>query len=309
MGNRNRGRYAQQGGRQENRWGRPYETEREHEGQFGDWTPTGISRGHGDSDQERYSQEYQRGQYRPQIFRGDQYYPQPFRGQQYPHDRFEGSQQFDDDDYESGSDRRSDYYAETRGLDRGRFQQGGAGYGRTGYGRTSYGRTGMQNRESQRRLAALPYGRERDYESRGEERGWWDRASDEVSSWFGDDEAERRRMMDHARDESHRGRGPKGYKRSDERIKEDVNDRLTDNIMLDASDIEVGVNDGDVVLSGTVNSRYAKRLAEDVVEEVSGVKNVENRIRVSQPNREYMGTGGSTERTSPQRSKSTTTGS
>src|ERR1044071_1373994 len=27
-------------------------------------------------------------------------------------------------------------------------------------------------------------------------RGWWDRASDEVASWFGDTEAERRRRMD-----------------------------------------------------------------------------------------------------------------
>ena len=32
----------------------------------------------------------------------------------------------------------------------------------------------------------------------GMERGWWDRASDEVSSWMGDEGAERRRMMDAA---------------------------------------------------------------------------------------------------------------
>ena len=30
----------------------------------------------------------------------------------------------------------------------------------------------------------------------GSDRGWWDRTSDEVSSWLGDDEAERRRRMD-----------------------------------------------------------------------------------------------------------------
>ena len=34
-----------------------------------------------------------------------------------------------------------------------------------------------------------------------DERGFWDRASDEVASWFGDDEAERRRRRDQARDE------------------------------------------------------------------------------------------------------------
>lgn len=34
-----------------------------------------------------------------------------------------------------------------------------------------------------------------------DERGFWDRASDEVASWFGDDDAERRRHQDHVRDE------------------------------------------------------------------------------------------------------------
>ncbi|HEY2964563.1 MAG TPA: BON domain-containing protein [Pyrinomonadaceae bacterium] len=78
----------------------------------------------------------------------------------------------------------------------------------------------------------------------------------------------------------HRGRGPKGYKRSDERIKEDVNDRLTDDYYLDASEIDVQVINGEVVLTGTVNSREDKRRAEDIAESVSGVINVEVRLRV-----------------------------
>jgi len=109
-------------------------------------------------------------------------------------------------------------------------------------------------------------------------RGWWDRTSDEVASWFGDEQAERRREMDER--QSHRGRGPRGYTRSDERIKEDINDDLTDSWSLDASNIEVEVSGGDVILTGTVDSRYEKRLAEDIAEDVSGVKNVENRLRV-----------------------------
>ncbi|HLA12907.1 MAG TPA: hypothetical protein VJ023_20140 [Pyrinomonadaceae bacterium] len=68
-----------------------------------------------------------------------------------------------------------------------------------------------------------------------------------VTSWFGDEEAERRRRMDEARMGSHRGKGPRGYKRSDERIQEDVNERLTDYDALDASDIEVVVNSGNVI--------------------------------------------------------------
>jgi osmotically-inducible protein OsmY len=132
----------------------------------------------------------------------------------------------------------------------------------------------------------------------GEERGWWDRTSDEVASWFGDEDAERRREMDER--SSYRGRGPRGYTRSDDRIKEDINDELTESWNLDASDIEVEVNDGNVVLTGTVDSRYGKRLAEDLAEDVSGVKNVENRIRVN--------TGQSYDQNYGQRGSSTTTG-
>jgi hypothetical protein len=63
---------------------------------------------------------------------------------------------------------------------------------------------------------------------------------------------------------------------------EDVNDRLSDDYYLDASEIEVMVQSAEVVLTGTVNSRNDKRRAEDLAESVSGVKNVENRLRVGQ---------------------------
>jgi osmotically-inducible protein OsmY len=80
----------------------------------------------------------------------------------------------------------------------------------------------------------------------------------------------------------HRGRGPKGYTRSDDRIREDVNDRLSDDYYLDASDIEVMVASAEVILTGTVNTRNDKRRAEDLAESVSGVRNVENRLRIGQ---------------------------
>jgi osmotically-inducible protein OsmY len=80
--------------------------------------------------------------------------------------------------------------------------------------------------------------------------------------------------------DNHRGKGPKNYQRSDNRIREDVCDRLADDDMLDASDIEVNVNGSEVILTGTVLSREAKRHAEDIVESISGVRHVENRIRV-----------------------------
>jgi osmotically-inducible protein OsmY len=77
------------------------------------------------------------------------------------------------------------------------------------------------------------------------------------------------------------GRGPKGYQRSDERIREDVCDRLADDPHIDASDIEISVQNAEVTLSGFVRSRYDKRHAEDVVETISGVRDVNNALRIN----------------------------
>ncbi|GEM_PF-1715894 len=79
----------------------------------------------------------------------------------------------------------------------------------------------------------------------------------------------------------HAGRGPKGYRRDDARITEDVNEMLTRDGHIDASDIEVEVSGGEVTLRGTVDSRDAKRYAEDIAESISGVCDVNNHIRVS----------------------------
>ena len=84
----------------------------------------------------------------------------------------------------------------------------------------------------------------------------------------------------HAPAPIHRGKGPKSYQRSDERILEDICRRMSDNRYLDASDIEVKVENCEVVLIGTVGSRYQKRLADDLSDTVYGVKNVENRLRI-----------------------------
>lgn len=81
----------------------------------------------------------------------------------------------------------------------------------------------------------------------------------------------------------HRGRGPRGYRRSDERIREDICDRLTDDPEIDASDIEVLVADGEVTLNGSVETRLIRRLAEDVADTVSGVSMVQNNLRIGPP--------------------------
>ena len=83
------------------------------------------------------------------------------------------------------------------------------------------------------------------------------------------------------RDRGFFGKGPKGWKRSDERIKEEVSESLYRDYHVDASDIEIEVKDGIVTLSGTVDSREAKRSAEECIENLSGVSDVHNRIRVA----------------------------
>mgnify|MGYP001013578242 CR=1 FL=1 len=79
---------------------------------------------------------------------------------------------------------------------------------------------------------------------------------------------------------SYFGKGPKGFKRSDDRIREEVSEALFHDHAVDASEIEVAVHDGEVTLSGTVSERRMKRLAEDCVEKVTGVTDVKNEIRI-----------------------------
>ena len=76
------------------------------------------------------------------------------------------------------------------------------------------------------------------------------------------------------------GMGPKGYQRSDERIRDDACARLTRHGRLDASDINVEVNNGELTLGGTVRSRRDKRQAEDTVESIPGVTDVHNHLHV-----------------------------
>ncbi len=192
----------------------------------------------------------------------------------------------------------------------------------------------------------------------GRERGWLEQGTDEVRSWFGDDEAEHRRSMDNRAErlrsntnmdneferganrmpgvnydrmhggqvtrynqnmidqnrnynfdrttkssiagqwpwssddgyqtfgrtgvDSKFGRGPKDYKRSDERISEEIHECFSRHHELDATEIQIEVKNGEVTIRGTVDQRFEKRIAEDLVDEVSGVKHVQNMIRINE---------------------------
>jgi hypothetical protein len=95
------------------------------------------------------------------------------------------------------------------------------------------------------------------------------------------DEDYRRRVS--RQEAGYRGRGPRGYRRSDERISEDLHERLTDDPHLDATEVQVQVTSGEVTLTGTVESRAARRRAEEIAEDVAGVDYVMNNLRVRQP--------------------------
>jgi hypothetical protein len=75
-------------------------------------------------------------------------------------------------------------------------------------------------------------------------------------------------------------RGPKGYQRSDERLREDISERLMQADNVDSSEVTVNVVAGKVTLDGTVPNRYMKHAIEDLVDECPGVQDIENRIRV-----------------------------
>ena len=76
------------------------------------------------------------------------------------------------------------------------------------------------------------------------------------------------------------GIGPRGYRRSDERILDDVAERLALNGEVDARDVRLAVNEGEVRLEGSVPSRSLKFMIEDLAASVRGVVDVDNRLRV-----------------------------
>jgi osmotically-inducible protein OsmY len=80
---------------------------------------------------------------------------------------------------------------------------------------------------------------------------------------------------------SYRGKGPKGYERSDERLKEDISERLMHDAHIDASDIEIQCKGGVITLEGSISDRRAKHHAENIIESISGVKDIDNRLKIS----------------------------
>jgi len=184
---------------------------------------------------------------------------------------YRGGYESDDDrGYSGGSERSRD-----RGAAGPGYSQSGASYGtgssygsqsRSGYGSQSGSSYGSQSRAGYGSQSGSSYGSQS-----GSGYGSGSYGSGPWASRF------------QSQDTSYSGRGPKGYTRSDERIREDVCERLSDNDEVDASEIEVQVRERKVLLTGTVQNRRMKHIAEDLAEAVYGVEDVENRITVTKP--------------------------
>ena len=141
------------------------------------------------------------------------------------------------------ADWRSDspYFDEVGLNSEGRPQQRQGGFGQGGYGQSGYGRSG--------------YGQS----------GYGE------SALYGRGRQQQRRFP----------QGPKGYTRSDERLREDISERLMQAYDIDSSEVTVQVQGGKVVLEGTVPNRYMKHAIEDIADGAPGVQDVDNRIRVT----------------------------
>jgi len=259
--------YAAQGGPDADQRWRQMHQDRRHEGAAG-YNPAGSNQGgwaFGDEeqggergqgyDQYGYGRERSQGNY-------DQYGRDPGVGSAY------GESWGAEREYGRGGGQGA------RGAGGGAWrgpqqQRGGRGGGQADYAygsHTPYGYRGSNEYDQRGRGGEhADDGRPRG----GEHRSWLDRAGETVSAFFGAEG-----------EGQHRGRGPKGYRRSDDRIREDVSDRLTDDPWLDASNIDVEVRECEVVLSGSVTSREDKRRAENLAEAISGVKNVANNLRL-----------------------------
>jgi len=203
--------------------------------------------------------------------------------------------------YSGGSE--SEQSGWRRDMDEDRWGQGG--YGQSQYGQpeqgghgggTTYGRGGSRGeqqrsygefRESGRSSSSQwrpeessrerqQYGRQ--YESQSFEQPY----PPGFQSDFGSAQRSRSGFgrEGYAESGAHRGKGPKGYTRSDDRLKEVICEKLTDDPMIDASEISIEVTGQIVKLTGTVDDRSTKYEIEELVERCGGVKDIDNQLRV-----------------------------
>lgn len=252
------------------------------------------------------SQQYEGG---PEQFGSGQYRSQEIG--QSRHQEFGSSERLQGWDNERGPQFQNSGQGHGQGGQYGQgsqYGQGGQGYGQgsqgyehgqsgqnRGQGQQTYGQgmSGIQGQGGQRGLygqgpqSGQPSGqygyegREFGYGQRGGISGAGYGSQMGYGSSLGDQDIAGRRGF--------RGVGPKNYSRPDDRIRDDVCERLTQDDDLDAGNIEIKVEQGKVTLEGTVDERWMKHRSEDLAESCSGVRDVDNRIRVESSSSQRLG--------------------
>ena len=86
-------------------------------------------------------------------------------------------------------------------------------------------------------------------------------------------------MIDNDRSGRHRGVGPRGWSRQDDRVREEVCERLLQDRLLDARGISVTVQDGVVTLTGEVPGASDAAHAEMLARHAPGVTDVRTELR------------------------------
>lgn len=214
-----------------------------------------------------------------------------------------GAQSFRDRGFDLGSDPGDEYQGGPRGFERGGsndfgdFNRRALSAGRLGGGSDERGPARFGSPEYHRSFRGVDFDDHSSSRQSGRSYGddWIRGSARNLGRDYGEwDREDRNRQSESIGEKIGRffGIGPKGWQRSDERIREEVSEALADHPEIDASEIEVQVSGGEVTLTGSAPDRRSKRLAEDVAEGVRGVKDVHNQIRVQ--SRQYGGGMGTT---------------
>jgi len=106
-------------------------------------------------------------------------------------------------------------------------------------------------------------------------KGYFENEEDQSSRWFD--------KNDPPQPSPSGDRSSDHHSPSDERMKDELSRALADSPLLDAADIIADINEGLVVLNGSVNNEDEKQAAADIANAVSGVRDVENRLRIFVP--------------------------
>jgi osmotically-inducible protein OsmY len=162
----------------------------------------------------------------------------------------------------------------------GQREQGG--HGQSQYGQREQGGYGQSSQYGQREQGGYGGGTRQQYGRQYESQSFDQPYPSGFQSDFSSSQRSRSGFGREGYGESgaHRGKGPKGYTRSDERLKEVICEKLTDDPMIDASEINIEVTGQTVKLTGTVDDRSTKYEVEELIERCGGVKDIDNQLRV-----------------------------